>query len=304
MFFRAKRAVARAWFNWNAQALLRNPPLSCSDPSLTLVTMLCHGETVMYLLAVTSFCQQLGRVPRIVILDDGSLTADDREKLTRHLPGVRILRFQDVPAAACPKKNCWERLLLISDLVADSYVVQLDSDTLTLGPIDQVVSCIEENLSFTLLGDGSYPGIETLGAACERYGSNQSSMVQGICERSFNQLAERQSLFYVRGNAGFTGFARGSFDRSRVVFFSDLMRGIASGTWDQWGSEQVASNLIVANTPGAQILPFPRYLSHWAHPDVNYEKASFIHFIGPHRFANGLYVRSSRRALAGLKASS
>ncbi len=36
-------------------------------------------------------------------------------------------------------------------------------------------------------------------------------MVQAVCERSFDQLPESASLQYVRGNAGFNGFAK---DRS------------------------------------------------------------------------------------------
>jgi hypothetical protein len=300
MFFRARRALGRAWFNWNSRAVLQTSPLICTDSSLTICSMLCHGETLMYLLAVKSFCARLGRTPNIVLLDDGSLNDDDRAILNRQIIGLRIYRFADVPAAACPKKNCWERLLLITDLATDSFVVQLDSDTLTLAPIDQVRRCIDENLSFTLLGDGSYPGIETFEAASARYRSNQSSMVQAVCERSFDQLPGAASLYYLRGNAGFTGFAKGSIDRSSVEHFSDLMRRVAGATWDEWGSEQVASNLLIANTQGAQVLEFPRYLSYWAHPEVPYADAAFIHFIGPHRFSNGLYVRSARRAIASL----
>lgn len=300
MFFRAKRALGRAWFNFNSGSLLRTPPLRTTDGKVTIVSMLCHGEVLMYLLAVKSFCHQLGCIPAIVILNDGSLTDSDRATLRAHVPDVHIVEIKDVVPDRCPKGSCWERLLLISDLVKDTYVVQLDSDTVTANAIPEVQQCIATNRSFTLLGDKSYPQIESMADACERYKTKQDSMVQTVCERSFKELPESTSLQYIRGNAGFTGFAKGSIDREKIAWFSDLMRRIARQKWDEWGSEQVTSNLLIANYGDSYVLEFPKYLSYWAHPDVNYDAASFIHFIGPHRFSNGFYVRSAKKAIAAL----
>jgi len=300
MFFRARRALGRAWFDFSCRALLKTAPIYVNDDRLTLVTMLCHGEVVMYLLAVKSFCAQLERSPQVVILDDGTLTESDQAILRVHISEIRIITIAEVVPAACPKGSCWERLLLISDLVKESYIVQLDSDTLTVNSIPEVIQCIDANRSFTLLGDQSYPEIEAMESACLRSKRSQGSMVQAVCERSFDQLPESASLKYVRGNAGFTGFAKGSIHREKIVWFSDLMRNIAHNKWDEWGSEQVTSNLLIANTEKAQTLEFPKYLSYWAHAGVPYDKASFIHFIGPHRFSNGLYVKSARRVIETL----
>lgn len=300
MFFRARRALGRARFNFNCRSLLRTAPIFPNDEHLTLVSMICHGEVVMYLLAAKSFCRQLGRTPNVVLLDDGSLTKSDYATLRAHLTKVRIVHISEVVPDRCPKGSCWERLLLISDLVKDSYVVQLDSDTLTLNEIDEVRACIDANRSFTLMGDRSFPEIESMASACARSKEIANSMVQAVCERSFDQLTEAGSLKYVRGNAGFTGFARGSIDREKIGWFSDLMRRLAKEKWDEWGSEQVTSNLLIANSEGALPLAFPKYLSYWAHPDVPYEDASFIHFIGPHRFSNGFYLKSAKKVIAAL----
>jgi hypothetical protein len=300
MFFRARRALGRAWFDFSCRALLRTPPVLCNDENLTRVSMLCHGEVVMYLLAVKSFCRQLARVPKVVILDDGTLTPPDRAKLHFHIPRCRIVHISEVASDRCPRGSCWERLLLISDLVEESYVVQLDSDTVTAYSIAEVEQCIARNQCFTLMGDRSHPEIESMTSACLRSKTNLDPMVQAVCERSFDQLPESDSLKYVRGNAGFTGFAKGSISRKNVVWFSDLMRRIAKEKWDQWGSEQVTSNLLVANSTDPHLLQFPKYLSYWAHPDVAYADAAFIHFIGPHRFSNGFYVASARKVIADL----
>ena len=137
-------------------------------------------------------------------------------------------------------------------------------------------------------------------SACARSKGNQHTMVQAVCERNFDQLPEASSLKYLRGNAGFTGFAKGSIGRDKIRWFSDLMRGLAKDKWDEWGSEQVASNLLIANSEGASPLPFPKYCSYWAHEDVDYPSSSFIHFIGPHRFSNGFYLRSAKKVIATL----
>jgi hypothetical protein len=302
MFFRAKRAMRRTWFNLNCRPLLHTSPIQTNDPSLTLVTMLCHGEVLMYLLAVKSFCRQLGRVPGVVILDDGSLTPNDHIIVKAHIPAVKIVPIASILPAQCPKGSCWERLLLISDIVQDTYVVQIDSDTLTLNSIQEVQDCIAANRSFTLMGDRSFPEIESMASANARYSDSTNPMVQPVCERSFNQLPESADLKYVRGNAGFTGFAKGSFGRQQVEFFSELMSRIAKEQWNEWGSEQVTSNLVIANTEDAYTLSFPKYLSHWVHPEVNYEQSSFIHFIGPFRFARGFYLKSAKKIIAALHA--
>jgi len=300
MFFRARRAMRRAWFDFNCRSLLKTPPIHSSDASLTLVSMVCHGEVLMYLLAAKSFCRQLGRNPQVVILDDGSLTKSDYTTISSHIPDAKIVHISEVAPANTPKGSCWERLLLISDLVRDSFVVQLDSDTLTVKSISEVNQCIDANRSFTLMGDRSFPEIEPMVSACERSKNNLHPMVQAVCERSFDQLPESESLQYVRGNAGFNGFAKGSIDRGKVEWFSELMRRLAKEQWNEWGSEQLTSNLLIANSEGAFPLQFPKYLSYWAHPDVSYDDASFIHFIGPYRFSNGLYLKKAKTIIAAL----
>ncbi len=300
MFFRARRAACQAWFNFRCNAILRTPAIVTGEDSATLVSMVCHGDVLMYLLAVKSFCRRIGRTPAVVVLDDGSLTAEDYATISRHLTGARMISIGTISTRGFPKGNCWERLLLISELVEDTYVIQLDCDTLTLAPIAEVADCLLANRSFTLLGDRSYPHIETMREACVRLRSSTSLQVQAVCERSFDRLPVSDGLYYLRGNAGFTGFAKGSIDRHRVRWFSDLMRGLARDQWDEWGSEQLTSNLLIANSARAYLLDARKYLSYWAHPDVDYERAAFLHFIGPHRYAHGLYQRHAKLVIAAL----
>ena len=301
MFFRARRALHRAWFDFNCRGLLQTPALPPSDSPLTVVTMLPHGEVTMYLLALKSFVRQLGRSPKVVVLNDGSLDLSDLRRLKEHVTSLTVVPIASVSTGNCPKGSCWERLMLISDLSQDSFVVQLDSDTLTPGAIPEVVASIEGNRSFTLLGDRSYPEVAPMLEACARLKASTSTQVQAVCERGFDQLPEAAELKYLRGNAGFVGFARGSLQRDRIAWFSDLMRRVSGPQWDEWGSEQLTSNLLIANAPDPLPLPPPRYVSYWAHPEIRYKESSFLHFIGPYRYANGLYLRTAKQVLASLR---
>jgi hypothetical protein len=71
-------------------------------------------------------------------------------------------------------------------------------------------------------------------------------------------------------------------------------------TWRQWGSEQVASNWVVANDPDPVQLPYDRYINHWDEPMP--ESPAFVHYIGTYRYRWGNYSRATKEAIAALKA--
>jgi hypothetical protein len=71
--------------------------------------------------------------------------------------------------------------------------------------------------------------------------------------------------------------------------------------WSEWGSEQVTSNFIVANSEKGQVLPFPEYCFHT--PGTDIESATFVHFIGSYRFHGGHYARLAREVIAQLQSS-
>ena len=109
-----------------------------------------------------------------------------------------------------------------------------------------------------------------------------------------------QPAHYVRACAGFVGFKPGGLGRDTAEQYSrDVEAVIGMDSWKRWGSEQVMSNVIVANEGEPVLLPYARYLNFWNEPlpaDV-----AFAHFIGTYRFHRGAYVEATRRAIAFLK---
>jgi len=291
MFSGLRSKLNKRWFNWQARGIYQTAPVS-GDPASPLVVLsqLHHPDVTMYLVAVKSFCRFV-RPGRFVIVDDG-LTADDRALLQRHFSPLSFVSSRAVSSEDCPKGGCWERLLTISDLNASHYVIQLDADTITVRRPDEVIECIQSGVSFTLGTPGGrriVPTAETSRIAAGWTGQH----VQVVAEQAAHRLPPELGGSYVHGCAGFAGFRPGSIDRRRVEQMSAAFSALVTPQkWREWGSEQVTSNFLVANTAGAVVLS-PDTYPFWQ-PGVDAGSARLVHFFGPHRFSGGMYVRCAR----------
>ncbi|MXO73375.1 hypothetical protein [Alteraurantiacibacter buctensis] len=282
--------------------VLDTPPLVPRRDGLVLFSMIGTAVVLPYLVAVKSLWQHLGR-GRVAILDDGTLTAQDRAILAAHLGDPQILRIDEVPQGPFPKGGCWERLLTILDHRAGEYWLQLDSDTVTLGPVPELERAVASNRSFTMLGGDDVP-TEALDLSefVRRYYPDgpMDGHVQSRVESRLATLAPDAGWKYIRGCAGFAGFAAGNAGRDlAAAFLRRMATAIGNDDTAIWGTEQVASNFLVANEPGAVCLPHARYLNYWGEPWG--EDAAFVHFVGAHRYDNGAYLAASRQAIAQLK---
>lgn len=287
---RLKIYFDRAWFDYRCNGIYRTAPVTCDPLSqIVVVSQLYHPDMAMYLLAVKSFSRYL-RPRGFVIVDDG-LTAEDKTQLIQHLGSVRIILRTDVMVGKCPRHGCWERLLTLSDENHDSYVIQLDSDTLTLSMPSEVRECIAQGKSFTL-GTSSGRHFVSLADASSYARKNTSTHVQACAERVLDQLPDAEVRHYVRGCAGFTGFAQGELPRHAIEKFSTEMQTLlGDAKWHSWGSEQVASNYMVANAPASVVLPVERYPFYG--PEINIQATALVHFFGTFRYRDGAYLRAA-----------
>jgi hypothetical protein len=290
MFHRVKNAFRKRWFAFRSKGILATPPIQAVENGVKVVTMVSHQDVIMCLIAVKSFyaCVKGGEV---IVINDGSLTSGDLDLLKVHLSAPQVISVRDIGSGRCPTGGCWERLLLIAELVKQSHVVQLDSDTITLRDIPEVREAIASGSSFTL-GTGMGRNIVPMNQICDEMKAYSSDHVQVLAEQLFDRLHRYPQLRYIRGSAGFAGFAKGSFSRGVLEDFSAEMQSSLGKRWSAWGSEQVASNVMVANAPKASVLPYPKYSNFT--PEIRYEECSFLHFIGTHRFEKGVYLRSAR----------
>jgi len=249
----------------------------------------------MYLLAIKSFYRKLRR-GRVIIINDGTLSKGDIDLLKEHVKPIEIIQAKSLESSKCPSYISWKKLFCIAQTVKESFTIQLDSDTLTVGEIPDVRRCVDTETSF-ILGTWENQRIGTMSEACQAVQANSSQHVQMVAERNFDKLPAFQSLRYVRGCSGFDGFARDSFDFRDLENLSQQMFRIIGNKWNEWGSEQTASNIIIANSPRSQVLPYPKYYSYWG----SAETADFIHFVGTYRYSGGVYIQEAKKVIDALK---
>jgi len=288
MFYELKDRLRRGYFSRRVQGLLHTAPLELGTAAAPLVlSQLQHKDVLMYLAAVKSFALQ---VPpsNVHVVNDGSLTPEDCALLTRHVPGVQFHALEAYREPGLPIGGTWERLTAIAHLSQAHYVIQLDADTLTRGPIDEVAVAAQTNRAFTI---GTWNG-QTIENACERAGKTRArnaslTHVQMLAEAHFDRLNEAATLKYARGCSGFAGFPVGSGKLELMHSLSSQMQQLIGDKWREWGSEQVMSNLVVANQPDAQVLPHPDYTDC---EKIQLNTTRFVHFIGTCRFRDERYA--------------
>jgi hypothetical protein len=301
MFHNLKGQVGRELFNRRCTAVLDTPPVVLDDARAVMVlSQLQHKDVLMYLVAIKSFAS---RVPigAVLILNDGSLDEQDKQVLSTHVPGARISPIEAYRSSRCPSGGTWERLLAIAHHSAKRYVIQLDADTVAVSDLPEVAAAAAEGVSFAL---GTWDGqqVESLAQRAldaRRLNVTADDHIQVAAEKVFDQVPGFDRLRYVRGCSGFAGFAAGSVTPQFIEAFSGHMTSLLGDRWAEWGSEQVMSNVAVANSPRVTVLPHPRYC------DCNHicEVSAFIHFIGDCRFRGSAYREAGARQIKRLVAS-
>ena len=284
-------------FNRVASRVVQTAPVQIDKSSgLAVLSQAYDADIYLYLVAAKTFAKYIR--PEIFIVVDDGLSDNNKALITEHLVNVRFLPRKQVPNAHCPAGGCWERLLSIADVSQDYYVVQLDSDTVTVRNPEVVSEALARNVSFTLSTQMGRHFISAQEARTQAL-TFDSKHVQVLAERALHTVPELSDKRYIRGCAGFSGFARGALSRSAVERFSQLMGGkLGQDCWKSWGSEQFASNYLVANTANPVALPFEKY-PYWA-PQMNLDQAQLIHFIGDNRFTSPKYARVAAEAIQTL----
>ena len=294
MLYRLRTRTSRWIFDRRISGILKTQPISYIPAPWTILSMTSHADVLMYLLAIKSFYSSLGR-GKILVVDDGSLTAEDKRHLSIHLVSPEIVSRDTISIGRFPRHIMWERLACALDLSEKEYVIQLDADTVTIGPVDQVRTYALENRAFTL---GTWwhgqEHLSTEQAAEYARLSDAQDHIQIQAEIALAELPGAHALKYIRGSAGLAGLAKGGFSRSAAEDFYLQMSAKFGPRFLEWGTDQIAFNFVVANSPNSCILPYLAYACFGPETIVD-ERSVFLHFIGTYRFTRGEFARHGRR---------
>ncbi len=279
-------------FETAASAMRGTRPVAPGDRDFTVLSMVRRKDLMAYLLAIKSFALR-ARPARIVVVADPTLERADTDLIRRHVRGVEVREAGEFRRPALPVGGTWERLSAIAALNSECSVVQLDADTVTLGEVPEVVEAALSGWSFVLRPE---PGEQIVdlarAAAVGRRKLEESAHIQAVAESRLMELSDPHTRRYVRGCSGFTGFGRGALDPLALDDLSGQMRGLHGERWNEWGSEQVASNLLAASAPAAFMLPHPRYCN----ADHQTRATVLAHYIGYVRFRTRAYENHARQA--------
>jgi hypothetical protein len=295
MFHNLKDKLNRYRFSRACKQIFITAPVTATtNDSVAVLTQLQHKDVILFLIAIKTFARQVS-LSKVFIINDGSLNNEDIIMLRKHIPIADFYDAKQFADPLCPTGGCWERLLAIASFIDQFYIIQLDSDTLTLSALDEVKDCIKTNTGF-VIGTWDNQEIESMNVFSERVQKNDTH-VQMVAEAHFSKLDGSENLRYARGCAGFSGFAKNSFNKQFIIDFSTKMENQISSKWHEWGSEQVMSNVVVANLNKATVLPQPKYT------DCNNMKlpyTCFVHFIGECRFRHFIYAKMAQKEIRKL----
>lgn len=296
---RLKRDYFRSRHTKVTRQILSTPPVERGNLPFMLLSMVHTRDVLAYLVALKSFVRY-ANAERVVVVCDPSITDEDRAVLRQHVPHIELHHADEFVHPDIPRGGVWERLYAISGFVRDTYVVQLDADTVTVQPIPEIVEGVRNATGFVLADLPDTP-LRQLPAVREHALRvlKPGAHIQTISESEMVNVGLPQDALYVRGCAGFTGFPRSSTMRDAMLDFSRRMTAKLGADWKRWGTEQVTSNYLVANAHGTRSLPFPKYGT----PDCATAETAFLHFIGSMRFINSKYEATSRDAIRSLGAA-
>lgn len=301
LFNKFKELRNKKRFNAIAAQVVHTKPIKADKSAkVVILSQVYHDAVHMALLALKSFAYQLGDC-EFEIVDDGSLTEEDKQLFHEHLSDVTITHLADIDVGKCPRGGTWERLVRILQLSRERYVVQVDTDTLTISAIPEIVKAIAENRAFTIgnpIFSFPVPADYMVKIATKWQGNH----VQVETERCLTTLTSANFKHYCRGCSALTGFPvmGPGFEQLESLSW-ELQQRLGSEKWNEWGSEQVASNLLVSLTDDPLILPWPKYANYGFpstgtgnnKPENYIGKASTLHFIGSHRFSSRVYEKLS-----------
>lgn len=294
-----KRRLANHQLQHTLKAVAKTPPIQAQpDSDVILVSQLHPRDLYGYLVAIKSVLYSFDRAAVLVVCD--GLTSGHKKTLADHIPQIQFQDIADVHYTGLQKEGTWERLVTLIRESQHRYAMQVDSDILALDRLDTVLDYIHSGVSFALT-DRKTTGYQSLTAASQWIADHEkdSPHIQYLIESNLHHFPRADERQYIKATSAFTGFAKGSANLDQLIEFSEDAEKIAGGRWQEWGSEQISSNYLVANTPTHALLPRPAYVNHTPHESL--DGAKLIHFFGTHRHYQGRYRRMAAQIINKLQ---
>ncbi len=271
--------------NFVFRSVLATPPIECNpEAAVEYISLICHRDVNIYILATKSFLRFFGDVA-VVVHSDGTLTEKDIEVLQHHIPGLRVISRREADDRVSAevgssllkdaRRNDVSFIKLIDvNLFSRKRRIVADSDILFLRRPAEVIDWIER-------GDakGFYHIVR---GGNTRFGRHLEAL-------NIELETNIESLDYCSGFIGYDGQI-GLADIEKVA---RVLTAVAEG----WGLEQVAYAFLLAD--GSRKLSQEKYfamLQESSEEDIG--RATMVHFGG--KLKHSQYLRWGKRVTAEL----
>lgn len=257
---------------------------------LVVLSMVRHRDIDMLLVALKSFARYV-EINHFLIVTDSDVTSSDKDTLKQHLVKVKFVEASEMHCPEIPKGGTWERITAIAHACQNNYIIQIDADTITQTAPKEVIDCVVSNTAFTL-GTSSGKYFQSYSEAmlvAKKQLELGNHHVQILCESLLENIADNFKE-YVRGCSGFAGFPKNSIDVDSIKIVSNAYKKMIGERWNEWGTEQFTSNLLISNTCKKKVLDTDDYNTA-PNPDV------FHHYIGTIRFANFNFIKNTIKTI-------
>lgn len=313
MFYRLRNYLHYAHFRRCTRGIHGTPPTPCRpDAACEVHTMLSRHDLSLYLLAAKSFLRFHPDVA-VVIHDDGSLDRAALDTVQRHVPGCRIVHAAEADRRAeqallpypflARWRNvdcCWRRLIDTELGSRTDKRIIMDSDVLTLRPLEEVMAWINEEEKPFLMGQPSAkPFVFT-----EQTVPN-TTHVQNKFRAHLAKIASALDLpadFEDGTTAGFYGCGP---DHLALPMVERLLKTTVELKlpMHQWGADQCTVIYLLSAT-GVLRLSSERYFNFCPEVKDRLSTAAFVHFYGTNRFYDKRYPQLASRVVSELREKS
>lgn len=284
----AARFLPHRWRQNGAQAahaeaiagVLDTPPVAGRADGLVLFAPIGCATLLPAMVALKSLWHPLRR-GRVALLDDGTLTAEDRAVLAHHFADPQILDAETVRGTGFPAGRGWASLLAMLDGRSGEYWLRVTHDTVTLGDVPEITAAIGANRSLTDLAPGDGP--------------HAPVPFPDIFETS-SPNADRWR--YVDAGGGLLGLAagqtgRGPAEAALALLPASAPRHAATET------QRRAAGFVIANETAPVCLPRDLYRQ-WEMGEDWRVGPAFLHFETPQIGYDNAWTGASRAAIAML----
>jgi len=258
--------------------ILDTPPVMARKDGLVLFAAIGCASLLPAMVAIKSLARPLQR-GRVVLLDDGTLTAEDRAVLAHHFDDPQILRADSINLRGFPTGHGWESLLAMLERRSGEYWLRVSHDSVTLGDVPEIAAAIGSNRSLVELAPDSGP-----------------DPVLPFSEVFSSDVLTAGRWRYIHAGGGLAGLAAAQGGRIIAEAALALLPAPAANSKGRAEPDQ-AIGFIVGNEPMPVCLPKNLYRV-WARGEEWRVGPAFLRFAPANSERNGAWADASRAAIA------